>query len=262
MEDGYNSFNSIKLLVCACIIMMLFTCIPANAMAPMLNDEEILQSAEFKKEADAAKAAAIEAEQKAKLWTEPNYDDCEFIPSQLEMSEIGDYDWEDSYAISKLYGSKSAGYGATGKVGTLVCNKWGMSVNLYYGDAQSITDAANSANILTSRFGSTNPGLGRCTILSDHKTQEFGKLRHASIGDMFAINTSYGQFLYQVCRIETGVQNESKTEIVTTSGIAMTAHAAASTSNEVILYTCYPFSGKTTGRYLVFATLVAGTKMS
>lgn len=135
------------------------------------------------------------------------------------------------------------------------------NVHLYYSSSQSVIDTYNSAGVLTSEFGSDPIGVpGGCSIIGDHNHQAGKYFGNLGIGSKIYIQTSYGQFLYQVYKVSYGYTTGP--EIYTNDGIGMVATAKSKQLNGIILYTCYPFTATATNqRYLVFAKLIDGTEL-
>ncbi|MBO7217406.1 MAG: class D sortase, partial [Clostridia bacterium] len=89
------------------------------------------------------------------------------------------------------------------------------------------------------------------TILaSAHNNTYFNCLQYVKVGDEIKIETTYGDYLYEVYL----------TEIKSTKD---PMYDLAASEETLILYTCYPFTelGITPLRYFVLARLVSGPKV-
>lgn len=127
---------------------------------------------------------------------------------------------------------------------TLIIEKINVSLPVYYG---------NSDNVLKLGVGQSPngyfPGEGGSIICMAHNFSTFLKrLGELSNGDIIKINTSYGDFEYEV--YEEKIIPETDLD----------ATPIQSDEEILFLFTCYPFNniGYTYDRYLVSARLVKG----
>lgn len=99
--------------------------------------------------------------------------------------------------------------------------------------------------------GGNYPGEGAKIILDAHRETYFKNLKSVKVGDEVDFKTSYGQYIYKVYSIK--ILKDTDTSII-----------APDNSHEyLVMYTCYPFNtiGYHPQRYVVYATLISGTKV-
>lgn len=153
--------------------------------------------------------------------------------------------------------------------GTLESAAMGFSVRLCYSLEQSVCDAVNSANVITTRLGHGNTGLAPigmpniAAVVGDHNDQSFKALANAQIGQRLYAKTTYGEYLYEVTSIHRGNIMSNGFELYLDNGIELFSSCGQGRfPNQLALYTCYPFAGSDGGgydRYVVLCSLVAGT---
>lgn len=120
----------------------------------------------------------------------------------------------------------------------------GMETDVYFDDS----DAALNRGGVGQSYSSKIPGYGKPILISGHNNGKFNVLQHLKVGDLVVITTNYGIFEYQV------------RECVVKDKDDPTAANLQQEKEELILYTCYPFSmlGLTRQRYFVYADKVSG----
>lgn len=120
----------------------------------------------------------------------------------------------------------------------------GMESNLYFDDS----DAALSRGGVGQSYKTRIPGYGTPILISGHNNGKMNALQHVKVGDVVTITTNYGIFEYQVR--ECAVKNSKDPGAVNLK----------QDKEELILYTCYPFSmlGLTQQRYFVYADKISG----
>lgn len=100
-------------------------------------------------------------------------------------------------------------------------------------------------------YGSTFPGEKGNTVLAGHRNSVFRTLGEAKIGDEVLLETTYGDYTYEI--IETKITSSDDQSILDP------------TEEDIItLYTCYPFDyiGNSPDRYSIIAQLVEGPPLS
>ncbi|MDR3238854.1 MAG: class D sortase [Clostridiales bacterium] len=135
------------------------------------------------------------------------------------------------------------------RYGEIICGTAGIDAPLYYGDTAKELKAGVGTYI--GHTGAYIPGAGRTILLAGHTNTVFRRLGELEIGDKIQINTSYGQYEYEV--------NDSRVTTDTDS----TAYDFTRIDENLILYTCYPFNylGLTNQRYFVYAEYISGPQL-
>lgn len=126
--------------------------------------------------------------------------------------------------------------------GQLRCEAAGLECPLYYGDNDEIFELG--AGTYT---GGYLPGEQGTILLGGHDTSYFSSLAEMSVGDEIEIDTIYGNYRYEV----TGTKIAKAAD--------KSAYGIEEGTEQLILYTCYPF-GKTeelrNERFFVYASRV------
>ncbi|MDN5372953.1 MAG: sortase [Carnobacterium sp.] len=122
----------------------------------------------------------------------------------------------------------------------------GIVTPIYVGDSEEILLQGTGQY-----YGSVFPGETGNTVLVGHRNSVFKTLGEAEIGDEIIMETSYGNYTYEI--IETKITTGTDQSI-----LAPTDEAT------LTVYTCYPFDyiGHSPDRYSVIAKLVEGTPLS
>jgi sortase A len=119
-----------------------------------------------------------------------------------------------------------------------------MEADIYFDDSKE----ALSRGGVGQYYGSRIPGYGTPILICGHNNGKFNALRHVKVGDIVTITTNYGIYEYKIR--ETAIK-KSWDE---------TAVNLKKEEEELILYTCYPFTalGLTHDRFFVYADKVSG----
>lgn len=118
----------------------------------------------------------------------------------------------------------------------------GFTKDLYYGDSNEILDIAIGQSRL-----SHIPGQGKPILIAGHNGTHFYLLPSFEIGDKVQIDTSYGNYVYEVYDSEIMLADDFQVSTLDEN------------EEYLILYTCYPFNVVTTPqRYFVYAKKIAG----
>ncbi len=97
--------------------------------------------------------------------------------------------------------------------------------------------------------GSFMPGFNKPIMLSGHNLSMFYEIQFLEVGDLVTIKTNYGKYQYLV--FDYGVKTYPYTD----------AFDLGKDEEELILYTCYPFTTLSTrnyDRYFVYARRISG----
>lgn len=131
--------------------------------------------------------------------------------------------------------------------GQLVCERLQINSPVYFGDNPSV---------LLQGIGtypvSWIPGCGRTTLMSGHNDMSLATLGNVQVGDEFTLTTDYGTFEYRVSDFK--ILDENNTE----------ACRLDSDTEQIVLYTCYPFykiSGRRTERFFVYLEKYSGPEI-
>lgn len=129
------------------------------------------------------------------------------------------------------------------KIGHLTISGTVVDCDVYWGDSEA--QFALGAGIYA---GSHLPGEGGTILMASHTGTYFRDLESVTEGADITITTDYGEYHYTVTRM--AVVQETDT----------TAYDLDADTENIILYTCYPFGilTRTTQRYFVYGDLVSG----
>lgn len=178
------------------------------------------------------------------------------VASGLVKSEVGKWKslWihgapEYTYAAELENGADSSKAGMTPlqgeQYGEILCEEIDLKAPLYYGDTDEIFEQGAGTYA-----GRNLPGQGGEILISGHDTTFFAPLVSIQEGMVILIKTNYGQYEYKV----TGTEvldvleyNERKSE-----------------TEELVLYTCYPFGAEEelrNERFFVYAEKISGQEI-
>lgn len=151
---------------------------------------------------------------------------------------------ETSPETVKLSSIQFPSYGA--RFGKLTISSASIEADLYFGDGSA--QLKNGVGIYN---GSFIPGYGKTILVAGHNHTFFHTLGNAKAGDEIRIETNYGTYLYRI--------DDAQVKKATDAS----AYDLASTKENLVLYTCYPFDelGLTPERYYVYAEYVSGPKI-
>lgn len=130
------------------------------------------------------------------------------------------------------------------RYGRILCERVGLSAPLYYGDSEAILEKGAGQYI-----GSGLPGEGKPILVGAHDVGYFEPLKEIQQGDEIRVQTSYGEFSYQV------------TDLIIGDASTIGKKELQHPNEELILYTCYPFGDvlqKKSQRYFVAAEKISG----
>lgn len=123
----------------------------------------------------------------------------------------------------------------------IIIERLKMKVPLYYGDTNALLRKGAGQYI-----GSSLPGKGSQILVAAHNTNYFKPLQNIIEGDIIKVITSYGEFHYKVVNILIAKATDNST------------YNLSLDHEQLVLYTCYPFSGPPgkTERFFVYADLI------
>ncbi len=132
------------------------------------------------------------------------------------------------------------------KYGEISCERIGISCDVYWGDSDEVLEygAGNYT-------GSFPPGYGRMVLLAGHNQTYFLPFQYAEVGDIFKFSTYYGEYEYEVKRVEVYDENDLWSYVVDN----------LDDKEELVMYTCYPFHvvvGRKTDRMTLFCDRISG----
>ncbi len=133
------------------------------------------------------------------------------------------------------------------RYGTFSCRRLGINdLKIYYGDNEYCLSKGVGTSTQTAL-----PGFGARTLFSAHNLTYFAPMKDVAVGDIFELNLDWGYYKYRVY----------KTVVMTPS--EFDAGLIRESSDEIIVYTCYPFNGQSgsTHRLFMFCEMLEGPRM-
>lgn len=130
--------------------------------------------------------------------------------------------------------------------GEIVCEGVDLKTPLYYGDSDEVLEKGAGLYI-----GGSLPGENGTILVGGHDTTFMAPLEKIKKGDSIKVVTTYGTYQYEV------------TDMKAADVMDETAYDLSKTTEELILYTCYPFGKVTserTERYYVYAKRVTDSE--
>ncbi len=122
-----------------------------------------------------------------------------------------------------------------------------LETDVYFDDS----DEALSRGGVGQNYGTKIPGYGKPILICGHNNGKFNALQHVKVGDVVTITTNYGVYQYKIR--ETVVKDKDDP----------TAVDLSQEKEELILYTCYPFTTLrlTRYRFFVYADKISGPEI-
>lgn len=129
----------------------------------------------------------------------------------------------------------------------LAIDSCSLEADVYFDDS----DEALSRGGVGQNYGTKIPGYGRPILICGHNNGKFNALQHVKIGDIVTMTTNYGVYEYQIR--ETAIKDMDDP----------TAIDLYQEKEELILYTCYPFTTLrlTRYRFFVYADKISGPEV-
>lgn len=121
-----------------------------------------------------------------------------------------------------------------------------VSAKLFFGDG-----AVPLRNGVGVYAGSFIPGYGKTILIAGHNNTYFNGLKNVKKNDIVEINTSYGNYQYEI----------TTTKIL--SADDSSAYDLTKKEENLVMYTCYPFDelGLTEKRFFVYAKKISGPEI-
>lgn len=177
----------------------------------------------------------------------------ESLKTALVQIEAEVFSQQEQYRLLAEYAKKSPEISKSNvvlpadgeKYADISIERLNMSVPLYYGDTNALLK--KGAGQYTGE-GSAIFGEGKQILVAGHNTKEFKPLQNAQLGDIVKVTTSYGEFAYQIVRMQVYNMNDS------------TSYDFNLDHEQLAMYTCYPFSGPPgkTERYFCYCDKLYG----
>ena len=135
------------------------------------------------------------------------------------------------------------------RYGTITVGGTAISCPLYYGSSNASLN--RGAGTFSNNLDVGIPGRGRTIFIMGHNHTFFSDLRHAEVGQKVTIKTHYGTYIYEIVDMKPVDYEDSS------------AYDLSRKEENLILYTCYPFSelGFTRQRYFVYCDYVSGPQI-
>lgn len=132
------------------------------------------------------------------------------------------------------------------RFGELIIDRVSIDAPLYYDD----TEKELLLGLGTSKAAYI-PGANSTVLIGGHNNTYFSNLGKTVVGDKIIINTNYGKYVYEITDSRVARFDDT------------TAYDLYSSTENLILYTCYPFDmlGITPERYFVYAKYLTGPKL-
>lgn len=129
--------------------------------------------------------------------------------------------------------------------GKVKIEKLQLNVPLYFGDTEEILREGAGQFM-----GSVYPGELGTTLIGGHNVDDLGKLGAAQVGDEITLQTTYGNYVYRINRLD--VRDKKDKEI--------NDMIYQRNDRRLILYTCYPIDnlGLTNERLFAIGEFVSG----
>lgn len=124
-----------------------------------------------------------------------------------------------------------------------------LCVPLYFGDSEEILRKGAGQFM-----GSVYPGEIGTSLIGGHNVDDFGKLGMVPVGDRIEIQTTYGNYIYRVTKIEVKDKKDP----------AINRMIYQRNERRLILYTCYPIDslGLTDQRLFVSGKYESGPRIN
>ncbi len=152
--------------------------------------------------------------------------------------------WADKGYTSKV-SIREMAYPKYGKkYGVISCERLGINTDLYMGDDTKILKLGAGTY-----FGGKIPGDQGTVMIAAHCNSYFRRLEKAEVGDVFTIETTYGNYTYRA------------TEIKIVPATDTECYDFSLDYENLIVYTCFPLNTllSRTKRFMVYCELVDGT---
>ncbi|MBR4288818.1 MAG: class D sortase [Clostridia bacterium] len=122
-----------------------------------------------------------------------------------------------------------------------------LETDVYFDDS----DEALSRGGVGQHYATKIPGCGTPILICGHSIGKFSALQYVKVGDIVTMTTNYGIYEYQVREIAIKDMDDP------------TAADLTQEKEELILYTCYPFTNLrlTRERYFVYADKISGPEI-
>lgn len=130
------------------------------------------------------------------------------------------------------------------KYGVIACERLGINSDLYMGDNDKILRVGAGTY-----FGGKIPGDQGTVMIAAHCHTFFRTLEKAQVGDVFTIETTYGNYVYRAKEIKIVPATDTESYDFTLD------------YENLIVYTCFPLNTllARTKRFMVYCELVDGT---
>lgn len=127
--------------------------------------------------------------------------------------------------------------------GELIIPDCQIHAKLFFGDSYSALKSGVGVY-----NGSSVPGYGKTILIAGHNNTYFNGLKYSKKGQIIKIRTNYGNYQYEIT--DTKIKDKDD----------RSAYDLAAETENLILYTCYPFDelGLTPNRFFVYAKFISG----
>ena len=155
-----------------------------------------------------------------------------FVPTNINSDTVNAEDVEYP-SINKQFGE-------------LKINNRDVSAKLFFGDGTIPLN--NGVGVYA---GSFIPGYGKTILVAGHNNTYFNGLKKVKTGDIVTVNTSYGNYEYEITGTKIAGKNDKS------------AYDLSAEEENLVMYTCYPFDelGLTEQRYFVYAKKITGPEI-
>lgn len=129
------------------------------------------------------------------------------------------------------------------RFGEIIIEDCQIYATVYFGDSDY--ELNSGVGMYT---GTYIPGYGRTIMVAGHNNMDFHNFKYAQVGQKVLFRTGYGNYTYEITDIQVKGETDSS------------AYDLDATTENLIMYTCYPFEqlNHTPYRCFVYAKLISG----
>lgn len=170
----------------------------------------------------------------------------EYVNIFVPVSEPSEHPQQSTPEVSERETIKASSFtfpSYDNQFGEIIIEDCQIHAKLFFGDSYMVLK--NGVGIYN---GSAIPGYGKTILVAGHNNTYFNGLKYAQKGQIIRIRTNYGNYKYEITDMQVKSMNDRS------------AYDLKAETENLILYTCYPFDelGLTPYRYFVYAKPISG----